>query len=497
MGKYAVWSGRYNQQNVLYGGFHFYLNGVPAGAEITKAWLDIVGMASSQPPDPGGEWRLRILDGTANGHWTQYFPSYRTLVNQPATVVPVDPPIRSEDLDGEIVNRFLFDEAARNYLETRLGSGEVVLRLDGPLDQSFTWYSGYGSGDQDKKPVLYLQYKIFGATWTPSPTPLVTPTSTPSATPTATPTPTGTQEPTSTPTATPVPAIVFDRPAYYGTESVATVDVIDAGLNSDSLARETIYIRIRSPREPLGLQISLLETSNDSGRFTGTLGFSTTESDPIRRRIHVQDGDWIQAIFGDLEAEAHWYAQTPTPTSTRTATATATMTPSPTSTPTSTVTPTPTPPAWVAFDHEAYWSNQTEAVLTVLDPDENADPQLAETVRIFVWSETDTKGIMVTARETDVNSGLFTSAAEGPNRNLSFCWICPGSNEGEVMLKVSDGDLLTALYSARTHLGCCQDTARWYLAQGSPTPTPTPTPSATATPPARHRVFMPLVMKNP
>ncbi|RME43958.1 MAG: hypothetical protein D6791_14290, partial [Chloroflexi bacterium] len=235
LGTYAVYAGSYNArgQNKLYGAFHFDLSSVPANAEITEAWLDIVGLSSSNlHPELGGEWTLKILDGTADGTWTggghPYFPTYRVLVEEPATVVPVGPSLGPEDLANEAVNRFIFNQAARDFLETRLPAGQVSLRLDGPLMdqfQSFTWYSGYGSGDQDKKPVLHLVYRVLGATWTPSPTSPVTPTFTPSATPTVTRTPTNTPEPTATATATPMPHIAFDRPVYYTTSAVAIIEV--------------------------------------------------------------------------------------------------------------------------------------------------------------------------------------------------------------------------------------------------------------------------------
>ncbi len=524
LGTYAVYAGSYNVrgQNKLYGAFHFDLSDVPANAEITKAWLDIIGLSNSNlHPELGGEWTLQILDGSADGTWhgggQPYFPTYHTLVEEPATVISVGPPILPEDLANEVVNRFVFSQAARDFLETRLGAGQVSLRLDGPLMnefQSFTWYSGYGSGDQDKKPALHLVYRVLGATWTPSPTPLVTATSTPTATPTATATPTSTREPTVTATPLPPPHIAFDRPAYYTTSAQAVIEVIDGRRNADPSAVEVIDVHVRSQTEPsfLGLQLSLTETSNNSGRFRGLLGFSTTESDPVARRIHVSDGDWIQAIAPRITepANAHWYAQAPTSTPTATATLTPPATATPTQTATPTLTPTSTPPAWVAFDREEYLSDQAEAILTVLDPRANRSPGHIETVPVHVFSDSDTFGIVITVQESSANSGLFTSAAAG--RNLYFCWLCAGSNPDEGMLKVSDGDRLTAFYDSSDpdHPGCCQDTARWYLAQTPATPTvtptstlpvtpsPTPTPSPTTTTPTVQRyVFLSLVLRGP
>ncbi|MBS1253686.1 MAG: hypothetical protein MAG451_02739 [Anaerolineales bacterium] len=521
LGSYAMWAGSHNTggRQKLYGAIHFDLSSVPAGAEITEAWLDIVGLSSNNlHPELGGEWSLKILDEVADGTWTggghPYFPTHRTLLEEPATVVPVGTPLRPEELDNETVNRFVFTAAARDYVETRLSAGQIALRLDGPMMdqfQSFSWYSGYGAGDRDKRPVLHLEYKVFGATWTPSPTSRFTLTPTRTPTPTLTPTQTGTIEPTATSTATPVPAISFDRSVYYG-DDVANIEVIDPRRTGDPSAIDIIDIHVRSETAPgfPGMRISVSETSSNSGRFTGTLGFSTAGNVPDERRIHVSDGDWVEAIAANISepAEARWYVATPTPTPTATATPTSTQTATPTPTSTSTITPTPTPPAWVAFDRDQYWSVDDEAVLMVLDPNANQDPAQQERVPVYVSSGTDSRGITLFVRETDTDTGIFSSAVA--DHNLYFCWLCQESNGDEGMLKVSDGDELTVFYSDPVHPDCCSDTARWYLSQVSATATPTvtptttplhtstptPTPSVTVTAPlVRYYVFLPAVMK--
>jgi hypothetical protein len=375
---------------------------------------------------------------------------------------------------------------ARNqwqFEEWAVPAGQSIPRAGSPYDTTLFWL------DQGELSSAAQVTWMIEDPPTPTPTATTTATVELTATPGASPTPTRTRtpEPTATPAGTPVPAIVFDRPAYFTTSDVAIVEVTDARRNLDFAISETIDIHVRSRTRPTlpGLMIPLAETSSNSSRFRGILGFSMIDSDSRQRRIHVSDGDWVQAIFGDLEAEVRWYASTPTPSPSPSPTPIPTRTPTPTFTPAPTLTPTPTPPVWVSFDREDYVTDQVVAVLTVLDPNQNVDPQTADIVRVFVLSSADERGIIVQARETDANAGFFTTAAAG--KNLGFCSACQESDQDRAVLKVANGDLLTAFYADSAHPDCCQDTAWWYLT-ALPTPTPTsapntPTPSSTASGP--------------
>lgn len=504
LGASRVWSGSYQGgYNKLHGAFHFDLSAIPPGAEIVQAWLEVIGQDDRYlKPETGGIWALKILDGSADGTWSERWPTYRTLVETPATVVPAGTPMGPEDLGPEVVNRFVFSPAARRYLEARIAaSGQVALRLDmEPLVdemKGFQWYSGNLHGDEAKRPVLHLVYRVFGPTWTPSPTPEVTNTPTPSATPTASTTPTATQTPTATstptstatptltPTPTPTRAIFFDRdpPIYYTTADVAIITVVDPTRNGNPAQQETVSVFVTSRTRPElpGVELRLLETGSNTGRFRGALRFSTTRSSAVEGVIQVSDGDWVKARYAGLEpATAIWRAESPT--------ATPTLTPTPTATPTvtSTPTPTPTPTVWIAFDREDYYATDDLAVITVLDPGQNTDPAVAETFVIYVNSSTDPAGIELRVQEVGPNAGWFTTEAYG--KNLSFCVLCVSSNSAEGILKVSDGDTLTAFY-----LGCCQDTARWHAAL--PEGTPTPTPTATITPTPVFRAYVPLLVR--
>lgn len=505
LGVHVVYAGSYHAtgNDKLYGAFRFDLSGVPPDADIMEAWLELVGQAPSRlHPERGGEWTLNILGDAVEYTWVNgggaYYPTYRVMVEDEATVVPVGTPLRPDDLGREVVNELVFAAPAREFLESRLDTGEVALRLDGPLmdqEQTFSWYSGYGPGDAAKKPALHLVYRVFGPTWTPSPTPLEsptptpTPTGTPTVAPTATTTPTRTvtytPAPTSTPTPTPTPtrSVTFDQPTYYTTAAVAQITVVDPALNADSQQQDTmeIYVRSETAFELPGLAVGLTETGVNTGRFAGTLSFSTSHSDPHVPSIHVSDGDWVLVRHTDQEDLAHWYAEPPTPTPTPS------RTPAPSATPSPTNTPTATPRAEVRFDRSNYWTEGDVAVLIVRDTLANDSATQIESVPVEVISETDTLGITLMLDETDPNSGVFSSAVA--NQNLYFCTSCFSSNPDEGILHVSDGDTLTAYY--RDPLGYWLDTAVWH---SGPAGTATPTPTATVLP-ERLRVYVPLLSK--
>lgn len=513
LGAHVVYAGSYHAtgDDKLYGGFYFDLSGIPPDADIMRAWLEIVGQAPSHlNPERGGQWTLNILGDSVAYNWINgggaYYPTYRSMVVNEATVVPVGTPLRPSDLGREVVNRLEFSAPARDFLESRLEAGEVALRLDGPLmnqEQTFSWYSGYGPGDAAKKPALHVVYRVFGPTWTPSPTPLESPTPTPTQTATATrtatqtvaltSTPTQTSAPTSTPTLTPTPtrSVTFDQPAYYTTSAVAHIAVVDPARNADPLGQDTLEIYVRSETDPglPGLPVGLTEIGVNTGRFAGTLSFSTTQSDPLGPSIHVSDGDVVVAEHpAGEEARVRWYADAPTATPTASRTPTSTGTPSPTATPSPTVTPTLTPRASVNFDRTHYWTEADEAVLIVRDPAADANPTQIESVPVEVVSDTDGIGITLMLDETEPHSGVFSSASA--NQNVYFCTSCFSSNPDEGILRVSDGDTLTACYRDPFNFDCWLDTAQWHSALAG-----TPTPTATSVP-KRYHLYIPLVSKS-
>lgn len=80
-----------------------------------------------------------------------------------------------------------------------------------------------------------------------------------------------------------------------------------------------------------------------------------------------------------------------------------------------------------------------KAVITVTDPSANKFSTSIDRVTIFVWSDSDKKGIEITAYETDVNSGIFQGTVT----------ISDGqSTQG--IIHAGDGDTLGARYDGAT-----------------------------------------------
>jgi len=99
--------------------------------------------------------------------------------------------------------------------------------------------------------------------------------------------------------------VFFDRDAYEGTtDETAEITVWDIDLNVDDGIAETVEVRVRSDSDPTGIQLTLRETSTNSGIFTASaagvaLGFSFEASDTGSAVILVREGDGIQVEYED------------------------------------------------------------------------------------------------------------------------------------------------------------------------------------------------------
>ena len=94
---------------------------------------------------------------------------------------------------------------------------------------------------------------------------------------------------------------------------------------------------------------------------------------------------------------------------------------------------------------EIQWLQQTHSatgvgVVRVIDKDMNLDPDVADSFKISVWSDTNTGGITLTVTETGLTTGVF----EG---TISFSL---DYDTGVNVLTVSEGDTVTAKYTDYT-----------------------------------------------
>ena len=82
---------------------------------------------------------------------------------------------------------------------------------------------------------------------------------------------------------------------------------------------------------------------------------------------------------------------------------------------------------------------QTRATIIVTDPNANKFSTSIDRVTVYVWSDSDHKGIEITAYETEVNSGIFKGIVT----------ISEGQSTQD-KIHVSDGDTLSARYTSTT-----------------------------------------------
>src|SRR5438445_5871372 len=82
---------------------------------------------------------------------------------------------------------------------------------------------------------------------------------------------------------------------------------------------------------------------------------------------------------------------------------------------------------------------QIKVTITVTDPDANKFSASIDRVTVYVWSDSDKKGIEITAYETEVNSGIFKGIVTISDDQSTHDTI-----------HVSEGDTLSAKYASTT-----------------------------------------------
>lgn len=93
----------------------------------------------------------------------------------------------------------------------------------------------------------------------------------------------------------------------------------------------------------------------------------------------------------------------------------------------------------VEFDKDAYRLSE-RAIVRVIDPDENRNPDAEDVVNVHMWSTTDNKGLVLHLKETGHRTGIFESV-------LSFA--TDQESNGNT-LKVREGDTITTKYVDKT-----------------------------------------------
>ncbi|NOY68518.1 MAG: hypothetical protein GXP53_03370 [Deltaproteobacteria bacterium] len=89
--------------------------------------------------------------------------------------------------------------------------------------------------------------------------------------------------------------LLLDRDLYIGTDDTVVVSVTDPLKNTDSAIQDSLSVLVSSDTDPTGLQMTLTETGDNSGVFTGTLHFSLTATE--NDTIHVGHHGVVTAVY--------------------------------------------------------------------------------------------------------------------------------------------------------------------------------------------------------
>jgi len=93
--------------------------------------------------------------------------------------------------------------------------------------------------------------------------------------------------------------------------------------------------------------------------------------------------------------------------------------------------------AGVSFDMDTYTDANSSAVITLIDPNANTDPNSIQEVTLQVKSESDPNGISISAKETDPNTDEFTA---------DFGFTRDNSDDEKKLIQVIDEDTITVTY---------------------------------------------------
>ncbi|HEX9712695.1 MAG TPA: S-layer homology domain-containing protein, partial [Actinomycetota bacterium] len=207
----------------------------------------------------------------------------------------------------------------------------------------------------------------------------------------------------------------------YALDETATITVTDPDLNTSADSAQTVEIEVASDTDPDTIFVTLTETGDDTGVFTGTATFTLDPSSDTM--LEVSEGDGITLTYPEATT-----FEGPAADRTDTATMLADL-------------------ATATFGEDSYRTSDRPAV-TVTDDDANLDPDAIDTVNVTVTSETDTTGISVELEESGVDTGVF----DEPDEVIDLV-TSGSSNDATNVLRVGGGDTITATYSEPSFSG--------------------------------------------
>lgn len=203
-----------------------------------------------------------------------------------------------------------------------------------------------------------------------------------------------------------LPEVVFDKDSYTPFDKMI-ISIIAPSFNKDPNSRDKISVQISSSRDSIAVEF--LETGSNTGIFEKEIRL-TPNKPKFRGDLEVKRDDQVQILLrvgrrtiATKSASMNYHV------------------------------------GQVMFDKDGY-APKERAVVRVIDPDENRNPDEEDIISVDVSSTTDRKGLKLELRETGARTGIFEGI-------LSFTTDQESSG---TTLRVSDGDTITAKYIDKT-----------------------------------------------
>lgn len=92
--------------------------------------------------------------------------------------------------------------------------------------------------------------------------------------------------------------VLLDLDTYATFAATGTITVVDSGMNSDTIAVNTGFVRLLSNSDPTGEIITVTETGLNTGILTGPVAFESART-VGNGKVLVSDGDVVTALYYD------------------------------------------------------------------------------------------------------------------------------------------------------------------------------------------------------
>lgn len=207
--------------------------------------------------------------------------------------------------------------------------------------------------------------------------------------------------------------ISFGSSTYEGMGATPTVTVYDNDLNLSPNVKDEVMVSVNSTSDNTGIKVKLVETTFNSGNFTGTFTLTDKASDAAIQKLHVQYGDELSAYYLDKETTLNVSKQLECSATWKPESASLTISSS----------------EFVGLD--------SVGTITVRDNDINTAHDSMDSLFVQLRSDCDPKGISVRLYETGNDTGTFSG---------KFGFSSYASNQSNNLIKVLPRSEISAEY---------------------------------------------------